>query len=41
MATFALIKTAISELKERTGSSVPAIAKHIETVQKVRRFMQL
>ena len=35
MATIALIKEAILALKDRTGSSVPAINKWIETEKKV------
>ena len=35
MATIALIKEAILALKDRTGSSVPAIKKWIETEKKV------
>lgn len=35
MATIALIKEAILALKDRTGSSVPAITKWIETEKKV------
>ena len=36
MATIALIKEAILALKDRTGSSVIAISKWIETEKKVR-----
>lgn len=35
MATLLLIKEAIDALKDRTGSSVPAINKYIETEKKV------
>lgn len=35
MATIALIKEAILALKDRTGSSIPAINKWIETEKKV------
>lgn len=37
MATIALIKEAIADLKDRTGSSVPAINKWLEAEKKVRR----
>lgn len=37
MTTFELVKEAILALKDRTGSSVPAINKWIETEKKVRR----
>lgn len=36
MATISLIKEAILALKERTGSSVVAINKYLETEKKVR-----
>jgi linker histone H1 and H5 family len=36
MATISLIKEAIAALKDRTGSSVPAISKWIEGEKKVR-----
>jgi linker histone H1 and H5 family len=36
MATLILIKEAIVALKERTGSSLPAINKYLETEKKVR-----
>lgn len=37
MATIALVKDAITALKDRTGSSSVAISKYIETEKKVRR----
>ncbi len=37
MATILLVKEAITALKDRTGSSVPAIMKWIESEKKVRR----
>jgi linker histone H1 and H5 family len=37
MATIKIIKEAIAGLKDRTGSSVPAITKWIETEKKVGR----
>jgi hypothetical protein len=37
MTTITLIKKAISALKDRTGSSIPAINKWIESEEKVRR----
>jgi len=36
MATLELIKEAIIALKDRTGSSIPAINKWIETEKKVK-----
>jgi hypothetical protein len=38
MATIEIIKEAIGALKDRTGSSVPAMNKWIETEKKVSRF---
>jgi hypothetical protein len=38
MTTISLIKEAITALKDRTGSSVPAISKWIESEKKVRSF---
>lgn len=38
MTTIVLIKEAIAALKDRTGSSIPAITKWLETEKKVRRF---
>jgi hypothetical protein len=39
MTTIALIKDAIMALKERTGSSVIAINKYLETEKKVRQVL--
>jgi linker histone H1 and H5 family len=41
MATLVLIKEAIGSLKERTGSSLFAINKYIETEKKVRVILLL
>ena len=38
MATLELIKEAVLALKDRTGSSIPAIKKWIETEKKVSRI---
>jgi linker histone H1 and H5 family len=40
MATLTLIKEAIAALKDRTGSSIPAINKWIESEKKVRCICQ-
>ena len=39
MSTIAIVKKAILDMKDRTGSSLPAINKWIETNEKVRRKM--
>lgn len=37
MATLIIIKKAILDMKDRTGSSLPALKKWIETNEKVRQ----
>jgi hypothetical protein len=37
MATLVIIKKAILDMKDRTGSSLPALKKWVETNEKVRQ----
>ena len=41
MATLIIIKKAILDMKDRTGSSLPALKKWLETNEKVRRRIRV